>query len=65
MHADKYFTFIEFQMKKLRIRTELTIRTSDSSRLELISNLACDIWEVLYCRTAQHHTDNQTKSGIY
>ena len=65
MHADKYFTFIEFQMKKLRIRTELTIRTSDSSRLELISNLACDIWEVLYCRTVRHHTDNQTKSGIY
>ena len=65
MHANKYFTFIEFQMKKLRIRIELTIRTSDSSRLDFISILACGIWEFLYCRMVQHHTDNQTKSGIY
>ena len=65
MHADKYFTFIEFQMKQLRIRIELTIWTSDSSRLDSISILACGIWEFLYCRMVQHHTDNQTKSGIY
>ena len=65
MHADKYFTFIEFQMKRFRIRTELTIWTSDSSRLDFISILARGIWEFLYCRMVQHHKDNQTKSGIY